>query len=314
MRYIILVILLIFSLLPSFSVAQSCEEMIAEYERLLGNKKYEKADELVDQMLLKFPDYAFLHIRKAESLGMNGEWIQSFEVLDNAISIFPDTLFLYVTTANLYVEFKALDKAIPYFGKALEKSTTSLDSVDILTFRGGVHSMNRDLTKAKVDLELALSIDPKNINTLNNLSAIFQEVGDFDKSIDILEQILEIEPEYMPAIVNLGFTLQQDEKHDEALVYFDQAVKLSPDEPLAYSNRSFSRLKTDDLKGAMSDVDKSLELYATNSWAMKIKGLIYVERKKFDKACEQFYMAKEFKYTEHYGPEVDELIKGFCLD
>ena len=86
--------------------------------------------------------------------------------------------------------------------------------------------------------------------------------------------------------------------------YFDKAVILAPDEPLCYSNRSFSRLKTNDLNGAMKDINKSLDLYASNSYAYKIRALIYIEKGKIKKACEDLETALELRDTKQYGNEV----------
>ena len=105
---------------------------------------------------------------------------------------------------------------------------------------------------------------------------------------------------------------QKDGDHEKAIGYFDKALELEPDEALSYSNRSFSKLKLNDLKGAMNDIDKSLALMPINSYAHKIKGLILIERGKMKQACVSFHEASELGYTELYGSEVDELINKHC--
>lgn len=100
----------------------------------------------------------------------------------------------------------------------------------------------------------------------------------------------------------------------QALAYdsTDHVVELNPNEVLCYSNRSFSRLKTGDLAGAMKDINISLSLYKTNSYAYKVRGLIYLEKNMNSAACQDFNEALRLGYTEEHGGEVRELIKEHC--
>ena len=85
-----------------------------------------------------------------------------------------------------------------------------------------------------------------------------------------------------------------------------------PELALAFSNRSFSKLKLNDIKGAIEDINKSLKIYPENSYAYKIKALIYIEKKDFKTACENLELAQSKKYKQTYGNEVEELIAKYC--
>jgi tetratricopeptide (TPR) repeat protein len=87
---------------------------------------------------------------------------------------------------------------------------------------------------------------------------------------------------------------------------------MNPNEPLGYSNRSYSRLKLGDTKGAMKDINKSIELYPSNSYAYRNRALIYIEQEKFDKACEDLQTAIDKGYTLSYGEDVINLQKKHC--
>lgn len=67
-----------------------------------------------------------------------------------------------------------------------------------------------------------------------------------------------------------------------------------------------------DVKGALNDINKSLKMYPENSYAYKIKALIYIEKNELKTACENLEIAKNKKYKQTYGNEVDELITKYC--
>jgi Tfp pilus assembly protein PilF len=67
-----------------------------------------------------------------------------------------------------------------------------------------------------------------------------------------------------------------------------------------------------DIKGAIEDINKSLKIYPENSYAYKIKALIYIEKKDFKTACENLELAQSKKYKQTYGNEVEELIAKYC--
>jgi tetratricopeptide (TPR) repeat protein len=123
---------------------------------------------------------------------------------------------------------------------------------------------------------------------------------------------VEVDSTFYPAYGNIGFKYQEMGQYDKAIEYFNKVLEMSPDEPLGYSNRSYCRLKTGDIKGAKSDIEKSLKLYPGNSYAYRIRALIYLEEGKTDKACEDFRTALNKGFTEMYGDEVLQLLKKHC--
>ena len=62
----------------------------------------------------------------------------------------------------------------------------------------------------------------------------------------------------------------------------------------------------------MSDVNKSIQLYSANSYAYRIRALIYIEKKDLDKACADLQTAIDKGFTAIYGNEVIELQKKYC--
>ena len=96
--------------------------------------------------------------------------------------------------------------------------------------------------------------------------------------------------------------------------YFDKVLEMNPNEPLGYSNRSFNKLKLGDIDGAMTDIEKSIEMYPVNSYAYRIKALIHIEKGEMEKVCENLKIALDKGFTLTFGDEVIKLQEQYCKE
>ena len=62
----------------------------------------------------------------------------------------------------------------------------------------------------------------------------------------------------------------------------------------------------------MRDINKSIKIMPSNSYAYKIRALIYIEKGKAEKACEDLNIALSYGYTAQYGKEVEKLKRLNC--
>jgi tetratricopeptide (TPR) repeat protein len=67
-----------------------------------------------------------------------------------------------------------------------------------------------------------------------------------------------------------------------------------------------------DLKGALDDVNHSLQLYPQNSYAYKNRALIFIAMKQYSKACADLQIAIQLGFTQMYGDEVKNLLEQYC--
>jgi hypothetical protein len=62
----------------------------------------------------------------------------------------------------------------------------------------------------------------------------------------------------------------------------------------------------------MEDVNHSLELYPSNSFAYKNRALIFIALKQYNFACDDLKKAISLGFTEMYGGEVQKLLEKYC--
>jgi len=143
---------------------------------------------------------------------------------------------------------KRFEEAIPYYEKALfymrKIGPTNLDRV-LLNFGLALHEVGRD-TEARAAFEEAVSVNPKNAPSLNNLGNYEFLAGRYAEAKKYYERAVASDPDFAEAwydlgnaAVALGQSLSEAEKlrsFGEAEQHYRRAIKLSPDLLMAKDN------------------------------------------------------------------------------
>lgn len=284
------------------------KKSVAEFES--GNPK--AALKSIDKALglAEKEDYI---IFKSDILRELEDYQGVYDVLQRGIVVFPESFSLHGNLGIFLSEIGEIEYATEILTKAVELAgSDSILLSSAHTNLSSVYTAVRDFESSYEHLIKAHNFDPLNIASLINLGAVCDEIGKAEEGIKFLYKALEIDPTYYPIYGNIGFLHQTNGDYAKAIECYNKVLEMNPDEPLGYSNRSFNRMKLGDLKGAMADIDKSIKLYPANSYAYMVKGSIYVEQKKYDKACEQFSIALQKGFTERYGKDVEIMMGKYC--
>lgn len=71
-------------------------------------------------------------------------------------------------------------------------------------------------------------------------------------------------------------------------------------------------MKLEQLEAALTTINRSIELQPGNSYAYRNKGLILLEMKDTESACNAFQQAIQLNFTPQYGDEVSKLMEEHC--
>ena len=118
-----------------------------------------------------------------------------------------------------------------------------------------------DLVKAESSLEKALSIDPRHVKSLVNLSRIFIGQKRNDEALEALTRAADIDPDSTDVHRLLGRTYEAVGKTDEAIEAYSHAI----------------------------------ELNELDAWSMNNLGLLFLQQKRIDEALPLFTKAVELK-------------------
>ena len=81
-----------------------------------------------------------------------------------------------------------------------------------------------------------LKVEPKHLDTYNNLGAVFHVLGDNKKAISYIEKVIEIDPKHVEANNNLGVVFQSLNEYQKAINCYEKAKVLKPDHTISLYN------------------------------------------------------------------------------
>ena len=138
-----------------------------------------------------------------------------------------------------------------------------------------------------------LEIDPGHVSTLNNLGAIFKELGEPKKAKNCYEKAIEINPNYADAYNNLGVIFQELGEPKKAKSFFEKAIEINPNYADAYNNLGTILEKLNEFQNAKSSFEKAIEIDPNYINAHFNLGVIFQELGENQKAKDCYEKAIE---------------------
>ena len=136
-----------------------------------------------------------------------------------------------------------------------------------------------------------LKTDSEHFNSLYNRAVVYTRLQKFDLSITDWHTLLVQDPHNANVHGELAVALHLKGENEKALKHFTTAVKIEPENPFRYSSRAFVKERTKDLKGALVDYERAIELDPKDAISLNNKGLIEEKLGRKDKAKQSFAQA-----------------------
>ena len=109
------------------------------------------------------------------------------------------------------------------------------------------------------------------------------------------DKAIELYPEYIDAWIRKGITLFNEKEFFDAENCLNRAVSLRPSEFKALYNRGKLRLQTENIEGALSDLDKATSLKPEHPGAHELFGDAFLNVGKVTEAAIQLRIAEELR-------------------
>ncbi|MCE5339767.1 MAG: tetratricopeptide repeat protein [Planctomycetaceae bacterium] len=107
--------------------------------------------------------------------------------------------------------------------------------------------------------ERTLSVTKYNYNILGNYLICLNEIGEFNRVIEMTPEFLEVKPESTEMLNNMGIALAQTGRLSEAMEYFKTALKYNPADSLANFNLGVAMQSQNKLSESVEFYRKALE-------------------------------------------------------
>ncbi len=206
----------------------SADEAYARLKPLVAAGDMEKAERVLKEHLLSYPNHAVAHNDLAAVSYQLGNCEQALRHFREAVRLQPDEdVYLKNLADLLYVETDGIDEAIGIYLKLLEKS-------------------------------------PRDVETLLNLGIICEDVGQPAEAESFLQRVLEIEPWNQAARERLNALREAPAAPAQASVAATASDRAGEDDELTAEEIyeiSQQLVQSDDRSGAETKLRKLIELY-----------------------------------------------------
>ena len=131
---------------------------------------------------------------------------------------------------------------------------------DQLMIKGDEAYQQQDGQKALEYYEQAYEMEPSNKYAIRSLTAVYNNIGNFEKTIEIADKGIALYPDEIIYPFNAGIAALSMNKFDLALAYLTKAISLEPDNAVAYYLKGECSFLKEEFNNALISYKKSLEL------------------------------------------------------
>jgi TolB-like protein/Flp pilus assembly protein TadD/class 3 adenylate cyclase len=121
---------------------------------------------------------------------------------------------------------------------------------------GVIAEDQNDLAGAAKHFERALTLDPTDLDVLQNAAIFLSDIGRVDEALALQQAIVRRDPVNTIALNNLGYYQRLSGRYDEAIASARMALSLSPSMGSAHSLVADALLLKGDAAGALAEIEK----------------------------------------------------------
>jgi len=263
-------------------------------EQLLAQDNLQKAIELIENLLEKFPNRADLMVKHADVLSRLGADDDAIEQYQNALTICPDFLEATIKLGTQYLRMHNEDQAAKQFNRAFEINDQIVDAYIGLAIAQKSAGL---VDEAMATLSLAAAIQPNSsllfaeTATLQFESAFRDEGSVIDANTNIAVPIeaaikahykqIEAQSQNADLHYRLGILMMSVNRAEQALKSFKIALDINPAYHRARSKMAICLFETDKKQQALEQLKEPQSL-DKNSLQLHYKiALLYCDKIKF---------------------------------
>lgn len=204
---------------------------------------------------------AFEHYLKAKELFKNDDIKNASFEIDIAISLDRSNLDFQLIKAKIITETDNFQQAINILNDLSNRNYKS-------------DTVNYNLGSCYYKYGKYFTMKYNDENKTNNA---------YEKALTYYSNAININTQYFDAYIEKQNVLHNLKKHDEALIVINTAIIFFPDSISLIYNRGIEKIFLGDLKGAMFDINKSIQSNKLDSSdfasAYRFRGIIYLDYK-----------------------------------
>jgi len=274
-------------LLSVLFIAGCASEEYTSAKLYLQQKDFAKAEEFLVKAMAVEPDNPEIPFQLGHQIyGKDGRWKEMNEAFDKALAINPDAKILDGRTVKEFVKIARYQ----YWTEVYNQGVQTYNSTKGLNEEERKNAINKavDLFNTAVDIRPDESLD------YTMLATCYYELGDPDKSAELILKAVSMAPDDFNANMAAGQILSRNHQSEKALPFFKKAVELEPNNSAAIRNLAQTYYDTGDRKSSIDTYELAIKATPDNKIKADLHfnlGLLYSQTDEYDAAEDHFTTA-----------------------
>ena len=245
-------------------------------------------DKSVGKITTSSPE-AFEYYVEGRRLHDQGEYRKSIEMMEKAVAIDPEFAMAYRSLTVSHNNLGYGTEGRKYLEKALELKDRLAEREAYLIQAQKHWQQPGELDKAIDLFEKVLDIYPEDSIATVNLMLIYNNLGQFNKAIEIGERsaLLNVELKELH-LLHLGYAYQSKGLYGKAENLILQHMDTFPDSIYPRWDLACNYFLQREYEPALGEIEKALSFNTINDDCFWLRGYIYLCKEDFDKAEEDF--------------------------
>jgi protein O-GlcNAc transferase len=181
-------------------------------------------------------------VAEARRLAARGAWTQAALAWRRIVERAPRELEAWVGLGHALAYAGRYPEAVDAFAEAMRHG---LPADAVAAGLGVTFCLRQQYEVACENLELAVTLNPKNLGAWSNLVVASMRVGRAARAVEAAEIVLADNPRNLSALGGLGSLHKDAGRPDEAARWWQRAADAAPDDPTQVSNLLWSLLHSD---------------------------------------------------------------------
>ena len=215
----------------------------------------------------------------------NKDYHSAFALWADNVEKRPESKLAHFNFGNMLMQRGELTKAAVQYEYALRLDPNDAGAHHNL---GEIFAKQGNIIQARVQYERALSINPRLLDARNNLGNVFLKLGKPDLAKAQYEYALSIDPNDADSHNNLGNILMQQGKLNEAMAQYKQVLRLDPDYANAHYNLGTVLMQQGKLKQAQAQYEYALSINPNHSDTHHNLGVAFMREGNMQQAKARF--------------------------
>jgi tetratricopeptide (TPR) repeat protein len=150
---------------------------------------------------------------------------------------------------------------------------------------------NADLDRSLADLNEAIRLAPRDVDTHLTRAEVWRAKGDPAKAIDEYSEVIRHDPQVLPAYFGRAAIEGEMGELDNAIADLGSAIRLEPRLPDTYIVRAAAWNHQGSIDKAIADLSTAITLDPRNAATYHDRGLLWSRKKDYDKAIIDYSVA-----------------------